>query len=185
MADLILTRPSRANSAGILALALCAGAVLAAMLVRELSPGTAADVVMGFPLVRDGDSLRVGGREIRLYGIDAPETRQSCTDAAGRDWACGAAATSLMNAMAAKGGAHVACRTTTRDKYRRFVSICMNGAGEDLGAMLVRAGLAVAYRRYSEKYVGEENEARAGRRGIWSGSFQQPEDWRRANPRLK
>ena len=39
---------------------------------------------------------------------------------------------------------------------------------------MVRAGFATAYRRYSNEYVDEENEARNARRGIWAGEFTNP-----------
>jgi hypothetical protein len=42
----------------------------------------------------------------------------------------------------------------------------------------VRAGLALAYRRYSNDYVAEENAARDAKRGLWSGEFTPPWDWR-------
>ena len=42
--------------------------------------------------VVDGDTLEVGGKRIRLHGVDAPESRQSCI-AAGRRWPCGERAT--------------------------------------------------------------------------------------------
>lgn len=41
----------------------------------------------------DGDTIRVGGDTVRLEGIDAPENRQECEDAAGRAYPCGASAT--------------------------------------------------------------------------------------------
>src|SRR6185369_149382 len=38
----------------------------------------------------DGDTLRVGdGSEYRIFGIDAPELRQTCKEANGKSWACG------------------------------------------------------------------------------------------------
>ena len=46
--------------------------------------------------VRDGDTLTLSGRNIRLYGIDAPEYRQNCALANGKDWRCGAEARLMM-----------------------------------------------------------------------------------------
>ena len=43
----------------------------------------------------------------------------------------------------------------------------------------VSQGLALAYRRYSRDYVGEEASARNGRLGMWRGDFIPPWDWRR------
>jgi len=47
---------------------------------------------------------------------------------------------------------------------------------------MVRAGFATAYRRYSNDYVDEENEARSARRGIWAGEFTNPESYRHDEP---
>src|ERR1700730_15860074 len=40
-----------------------------------------AKPLVGAALVVDGDSLEISGARIRLTGIDAPEMRQTCTDA--------------------------------------------------------------------------------------------------------
>ena len=53
--------------------------------------------------------------------------------------------------------------------------------GIDIGAAMVRAGWALAYRRYAKDYIADEQEAKAAKRGLWAGTFQTPEAWRRAN----
>jgi endonuclease YncB( thermonuclease family) len=129
--------------------------------------------VVGFARVIDGDSLAVDGTDIRIFGIDAPELHQTC-ERAGRPWPCGEAAKRRMAELA--GGRLVRCRVRDVDRYRRLVSECRAGE-EDLGRQLVREGLAVA----ESADFAEEAEARAGRRGIWAGSFVRPSEWRRAH----
>ena len=125
--------------------------------------------------VVDGDTLGVGAVWVRLHGVDAPESRQSCV-AGGRRWACGERAT---RALAGRiGGRTVACEERDRDRYGRTVAVCRDG-GEDVNAWMVSQGWALAYRRYSRDYVGEETAARDARRGIWRGDFVPPWDWRR------
>ena len=51
--------------------------------------------------------------------------------------------------------------------------------GYNVNARLVYEGLALAYRKYSKKYVPEENKARAAKRGLWAGEFIPPWDWRK------
>ena len=51
--------------------------------------------------------------------------------------------------------------------------------GYNVNARLVYEGMALAYRRYSKKYVPEEDEAKAAKRGMWAGEFVAPWDWRR------
>ena len=39
--------------------------------------------------VVDGDTIRVGGETVRLFGIDAPEVEQACRRPGGEVWRCG------------------------------------------------------------------------------------------------
>jgi hypothetical protein len=112
---------------------------------------------------------------VRLFGVDAPEGRQSCTRD-GRDWNCGDAAAAELRRLV--GSRDVDCVRRDEDTYGRIVAVCRVG-GKDIGAEIVRAGFATAYRRYSDDYVDEEREAKAANRGIWSGEFTPPEDYRR------
>jgi endonuclease YncB( thermonuclease family) len=131
--------------------------------------------IAGRAEIIDGDSFEIGDTGVRLFGVDAPEGRQSCTRD-GRAWACGnEAARKLRNLV---GGRTVTCTKRDVDNYGRIVAVCRSGAA-DLGAEMVRSGFATAYRRYSNDYVDEENDARAARRGIWAGEFTPPEDYRR------
>lgn len=131
--------------------------------------------VAGAPRVVDGDSLWVAGVEIRLYGIDAPEHSQTCVRG-GRHWACGQEAGDALRRAVA--GREVSCRARDRDRYGRTVAICL-AAGLDLGAAMVKGGMAVSYGAYE----ADEREARDARRGIWASSFERPAAWRAAHPR--
>ena len=48
--------------------------------------------LFGAVTVTDGDTLRLGAERVRLHGIDAPESKQTCR-AGGETWRCGAAVT--------------------------------------------------------------------------------------------
>ena len=126
--------------------------------------------------VIDGDTIAIGAARVRLHGVDAPESEQSCL-ADGKRWPCGQRAA---RALAGEiGGRTVACSERDRDRYGRLVAVCRHD-GQDVNAWLVAQGWALAYRRYSRAYVHEESSARAARRGIWRGEFVAPWDWRRA-----
>lgn len=146
-------------------------------MLSALVPPVAAETFAGRALVIDGDSLAIAGRRVRLHGIDAPEARQTCTGADGRDWPCGTWATRQLTALA--GGRQAVCEEIATDRYGRSVAHCRVG-GQDLGRALVRAGAATAYRRYSDAYVQDEAEARRAARGIWQGPMQPPEAHRAA-----
>lgn len=74
----------------------------------------------------------------------------------------------------------VVCRTTDADRYGRTIAVCSRGT-QDLNAWMVEQGWAVAYRRYSHDYGGQEETARATGAGIWSSRFVMPRDWRRGD----
>lgn len=133
-----------------------------------------AETLSGRARVIDGDTLAIGAEHVRLFGIDAPEHGQTC-DRSGRVWACGQHATQALAALAGKGA--LVCDVQDRDRYGRAVSVCMAG-GTDLAEALVQQGAAVAYRRYSLRYVAAETRARAQRSGIWSGQMVTPEAYR-------
>jgi endonuclease YncB( thermonuclease family) len=139
-------------------------------------------VVTGPATASDGDSLRMGSLRIRLHGIDAPETGQSCHDGRGQPWDCGAWSAEVLQQMVR--GQRLSCLAVDHDRYGRLVARCALRAAAraetDLGAAMVGAGAARAYRAYSAEYLPHEAAARAARRGIWQGVHQDPARWRAA-----
>ena len=129
------------------------------------------------PRIVDADTLEVAGQRVRLQGIDAPEAAQSCRQATGQRYRCGDRATQALRARI--GTEAVRCTIEGRDRYNRALSTCHTADGVDLNAWLVRHGHALAYRRYSTKYVPEEDQARSERAGIWAAEFISPWAWRR------
>jgi endonuclease YncB( thermonuclease family) len=150
--------------------------VIAVLLAVVLRAAGFLSIETGPVRVIDGDSLIRGGTEIRLYGIDAPEYRQTCRDARGMDWPCGRAAAEALRRMI--GGEDVACRPMDRDRYGRVVSLC-EARGRSLNREMVRRGLALADRRRGAAFADVQAEARRARRGLWQGAFDPPEEWRR------
>lgn len=119
----------------------------------------------------DGDSLELGGVRIRLAGIDAPELDQRC-ELEGQAHPCGREAREHLVHLVA--GRPVTCSSRDDDRYGRRLGRCRAG-DTDLNAEMVRTGWAVAYGGYAR----EEAEARAHGRGLWSGAFTWPQDFRR------
>ena len=139
-----------------------------------LPTAAAAGSVSGEARAVDGDTLTVGGVRVRLYGIDAPEADQTCRKD-GTDWACGQAATQRLSALVE--GQQVECRGTGVDQYGRILAVCTAGP-EQLNAVMVEQGWAVAYRQYSDDYVPAELRAKSSQLGIWSSTFMLPSDYR-------
>lgn len=121
--------------------------------------------------VVDGDTLDMHGQRVRLWGIDAPESSQTCQQG-GKTVRCGqVAALALADFLGQKT---VFCTRKETDRYGRAVAVC-SVAGQEVNAWLVEQGHALAYRDYGGAvYNTQEQAARAARRGMWAGSFVPP-----------
>lgn len=128
----------------------------------------------GHVRIVDGDTVKMHGVRLRLYGIDAPEKAQTC-ERGGQTWPCGREATRALGDVV--GAGLIDCDELGIDRYNRPIVRCFAG-GRDLNGWMVSQGWAVAYRRYSSAYVREENAARRRGRGIWAGTFVPPETYR-------
>jgi len=130
----------------------------------------------------DGDTIRAAnGAEYRLFGIDAPELAQTCSEANGKSWLCGRAAKAKLTTLM-KGG-NVSCESRATDRFGRIVAVCSAAGVPDLGEAMVRDGYAIDLGGAAgNPYRDAEAEAQTAKRGIWRGTFERPSDWRQANP---
>jgi endonuclease YncB( thermonuclease family) len=131
---------------------------------------------VGAATVIDGDSLTIDATTIRLFGIDAPEGRQTCKRG-GVEWACGRAAARALGDLVR--GRTLACEKKDTDTYGRTVAVCRVG-DRDVNEEMVLAGMALAYRRFGSHYAAAEVAAKRARRGVWAGEFTPPWDWRQS-----
>lgn len=138
--------------------------------------------LVGRASVVDGDTLEIQGVRIRLWGVDAVESSQTCLDAAGKPWPCGRrAAFALADFL---GQRTVYCERRDTDRYGRTVAVCQVG-GVEINRWLVEQGWALAYVQYGGSvYLPAQNQAKGDKRGIWQGLFAPPWEYRRnpANP---
>ena len=148
-------------------------AALAVSLV-SFSPLIAAEMITGRATVIDGDTLEIKGKRIRLHGVDAPESWQTCEDGDGGKYRCGKeAAFDLDRFLAASRPTR--CNILNRDRYDRFVSVCFRADGREVNRWLVASGNAVDWERYSNgAYADVQEHARGRGAGIWRGSFKLP-----------
>ena len=143
-----------------------------------LSSKLLAVEISGFPNITDGDTIKILNKRIRLYGIDAPEKKQTCIKNS-KEYSCGKEATAAL--VKKINEQKVVCKVQNRlDRYKRYIGVCFVGE-INLNKWMVRNGYAAAYRRYSKDYIEDENYARKSKLGLWSGSFTYPEKWRKLN----
>lgn len=147
---------------GVIALALSGGVLRANLSDYDIS---------GSIRVVDGDTFEVAGTMIRLHAIDAPESDQMCQTEQGTDWACGGWIT---RAVTDRYSGEIAnCSTIELDRYGRTVARCV-ALSEDVGAWLVREGMAFAYVQYGNDYVAIERAAAKVDRGLHAVRLQTP-----------
>ena len=124
--------------------------------------------------VVDGDTIHLNGEKIRFTGIDTPELKQICIKDGVKN-SCGVTAKQiLVNKI---GNKKVECISEGKDQYKRTLAECFVN-NESLSSYLVRSGYAFAYRKYSKKFVVDEDYAKTNQIGMWSMKFDYPWDYR-------
>ena len=142
--------------------------------------------ISGFAKVVDGDTIKINSKKIRLYGIDAPEKKQKCKKtyltisfmSLTKDYMCGEVSTQKLIKKINKQKLN--CNIIDVDRYKRLIGECFK-RNINLNSWMVSNGYAVAYRKYSKKYVSDEINAKKNKLGIWQGKFEMPWDYRRKN----
>ena len=148
-----------------------------------------AEEIIGVPKIIDGDTVIIDNFKIRLEGIDAPEIKQTCKKEKLKissiigytfyeDYHCGKV--SKKNLETKVDGSKIKCISYSKDRYKRYLATCYKNK-INLNQWMVRNGHAVAYIRYSKKYLLDEDFAKQNKLGLWRGKFLNPEKWRKVN----
>ena len=150
---------------------------------------TIAEEISGVPKIVDGDTVYINDNKFRLEGIDAPEMRQQCKKESlkisfiigftfYKDYSCGKVSKEKL--ITKIDTTEIKCISSSKDRYKRYIATCYKGK-TNLNQWMVRNGYAIAYRRYSKKYVPDEDFAKEKKLGLWQGKFINPEKWRKLN----
>lgn len=118
------------------------------------------------------------GEIYALYGIDACAPQQRAT--LGRQpWPCGVMATSWLVSVTL--GKWIAC-ARIHESDGVIQARCASSQHGDLGAAMLREGLAVAVPVDPplKTYAALEQDARKAYRGLWASRFQMPGEFRRS-----
>jgi endonuclease YncB( thermonuclease family) len=128
--------------------------------------------------VIDADIIRIGNQRVILWGIDAPERRQTCR-LNGEIWGCYDVAFRQLQLLAGRGEVNCVYYGDPDPFGRRF-GVCESG-GQDLNAEMVKAGLALAYSEETDAYLPQMGEAIASGLGLWQigAIFEEPWEFRR------
>jgi len=125
--------------------------------------------------VVDGDTIHLNGEKIRFTGIDTPELKQTCIKEGIIDL-CGVTAKEILIEKIADN--KVECISEGKDQYKRTLAECFVN-NVSLSSYLVRRGYAFAYRKYSKKFIADEDYAKVNQIGMWSMEFDYPWDYRK------
>ena len=142
--------------------------------------------ISGNAQIIDGDTIKINSKKIRLHGIDAPEFKQMCKKpyltivflTFTKDYPCGKISTQKLQKKI--NNKVITCKILDIDRYKRLIGECYK-RNLNLNSWLVSNGYAVAYRKYSKKYIQKEIIAKQEKKGIWQGKFEMPWDYRKSN----
>ena len=142
--------------------------------------------ITGHAKVTDGDTIKINTFKIRLNGIDAPEKKQKCKRPYleifififYEDYSCGQKSTEAL--IKKINNQKITCKISNVDYFKRLIGECYKRK-INLNAWLVSNGHAVAFRKYSKKYVFHETLAKQEKKGMWQGKFEMPWDYRKSN----
>jgi endonuclease YncB( thermonuclease family) len=127
---------------------------------RQATQVEAQQVLHGRAHVIDGDTIVIGGTQIRLFGVDAPELDHPFGKKA--KWAL----------IGLCKGQKVRAEVTHRDKHGRTVARCSLADGSDLSAKMVSLGLAIDWPKYSNGQYAQL-EPPGVRKKLWLANARQ------------
>ena len=148
-----------------------------------------SEIISGTAKVIDGDTIKIDNKKIRLHGIDAPEINQLCSKtflsififSFEKKYKCGEISKKKLENYVHNN--YIKCKVKGIDKYNRILGTCYKNT-ININSRMVRSGQAVAYRKFSKKYISVQREAKKEEIGLWSGKIDMPWDWRK-NAKIK
>jgi endonuclease YncB( thermonuclease family) len=152
-------------------------------LLLVVSCAAAQEVVSGAAKVVDADIIIVEKQRVILWAVDAPERPQKCF-VGDLLWDCYGAARQALGELLASGAASCTLTPGEPDKFNRRYGVCIS-AGKDIGAELVRLGMARAFVEQAADYLAEEEEAKAAAIGVFQpgAKIDAPWEFRKTDPR--
>lgn len=132
----------------------------------------------GIAKALDGDSIFVGKKEVRLFGIDAPEYKQTCLDKNNKEYRCGKMSSLYLKKLI--NHKEITCHYHKKDIYHRYLAKCYLDE-TSINDNLLENGMAVIYNYHksSNRIKALEKKAKENKKGIWQGGFELPRHYRK------
>ncbi len=143
--------------------------------VKKANPLDAYPKISGSANFLSANVLYINGRYVRLFGVDAPDVDQICSDSFEASYNCGEEAVSWIRNWIDNN--YIDCYLLKISPKEQDLATCIWG-DYDIGAALVGSGWGVANRNESDIYVPYQVKAQSEKSGLWQGTFYLPEDWR-------
>ena len=135
--------------------------------------------IFGPARVLSGDTIVLDGQVIHLFGIAAPDIKQTCAQGDGRGYRCGQKSAIWLSEWLRDN--IVECHLIRQNQQGVITGMCMLG-DYDIAAAAVNAGAVVANPSESKVYLPYQEQAARNRRGLWEGKFYMPWDWAKIFP---
>ncbi|MBL6665036.1 MAG: thermonuclease family protein [Rickettsiales bacterium] len=147
---------------------------------KELESNKFFKEFSGKARVLDGDSILVDQKEVRLFGIDAPEYKQTCLDKDNKGYHCGQMSFLYLKKLI--NNKKVNCSYQKKDIYDRYLAKCYFET-ISINDNLLENGMAVIYdyRKSSDRLKNLEKKAKENKKGMWQGGFELPRHYRKRN----
>ena len=127
--------------------------------------------------ITDGDTIILADIiKVRMEGMDAPESKQTCINDKGKEYACGKLATEHLQKII--GTKKVRCEMHSYDRYGRYLMTCYKMDGTDIHAQMIKDGYAVVSTYGPETYLAQEKYAIQNKLGFHNGKLRHPHCFR-------
>ncbi len=144
-------------------------------ITKKVNPLDAYPKISGNATFLSANVLYINGRYVRLFGVDAPDIDQICSDRFEATYNCGEEAVSWIRNWIDDN--YIDCYLLKISPNEQDLATCVWG-DYDIGAALVASGWGIANRDESDIYQPYQVKAQSEQSGLWQGTFYLPEDWR-------
>lgn len=149
------------------------------ILARGIIPGGLAALIAGSAMAQapaspviDGDTLRYNGATVHLWGIDAPEVGQTCSDG----WPAGRIAADYLARLI--HNRRLACDIEQSPSTPGKTYALCKVDGKNLSAAMAEAGMAWSYTAQTKDYTVQESNAMIGVFGVHAHDCMKAWEWR-------